>query len=114
MEKIKIYLDEDIRPLLAEILRSRGYDTVSCVEKRLFGLSDAEQLNIAIKDKRAILTHNIRDFVQMHRRLEGGHFGIILSDQISFSLLLKRMLKFLATASSQSLKGQVIWLSEYR
>jgi len=33
MEKVKIYLDEDIRPLLAEVLRSKGYDAVSCVKR---------------------------------------------------------------------------------
>ena len=48
MEKVKIYLDEDVRPLLAEVLRSRGYDAVSCVERGFFGLSDKEQLNIAM------------------------------------------------------------------
>ncbi|MBI5555390.1 MAG: DUF5615 family PIN-like protein [Elusimicrobia bacterium] len=57
MENVKIYLDEDIRPLLAEILRDRGYDVVSCLEKKLCGLSDEEQLGIAIKDKRTILTY---------------------------------------------------------
>jgi len=66
MEKVKIYLDEDVRPLLAEVLRSKGYDAVSCVERGFFGLSDKEQLNIAIKERRAILTHNIKDFVQLH------------------------------------------------
>ena len=89
MEKVKIYLDEDVRPLLAEVLRSRGYDVVSCVERGFFGLSDKEQLNIAIKERRAILTHNIKDFVQLHKKLEGADFGIILSDQIPFSVLLK-------------------------
>ena len=108
MEKVKIYLDEDVRPLLAEVLRSRGYDVVSCVERGFFGLSDKEQLNIAIKERRAILTHNIKDFVQLHKKLEGAHFGIILSDQIPFSVLLRRTLKFLAITSSEYVKGRLI------
>jgi len=108
MEKVKIYLDEDVRPLLAEVLRSRGYDAVSCVERGFFGLSDKEQLNIAIKERRAILTHNIKDFVQLHKKLEGAHFGIILSDQIPFSVLLRRTLKFLAITSSEYVKGRLI------
>ncbi len=114
MEKVRIYLDEDVRPLLAEILRNRGYDVVSCVEKRLFGLSDEEQLNIAIKNERAILTHNIKDFIQLHKRLKDTHFGIILSDQIPISMLVRRLLKFSATTSLKNLKGQLIWLSEYK
>jgi len=114
MEKVKIYLDEDVRPLLAEVLRNRGYDAVSCVERGFFGLSDREQLNIAIKEKRAILTHNIKDFVQLHKKLKGAHFGIILSNQIPFSVLLRRVLKFLATTSSEYVKGRLIWLSNYK
>ena len=53
MEEIKLYLDEDVRPLLAEIMRTRGYDVISCVEKRALGLTDEEQLKTAIKAKRA-------------------------------------------------------------
>jgi len=34
MEKVKIYLDEDVRPLLAEVLRSRGYPQIrDCSER---------------------------------------------------------------------------------
>ncbi|MCG2712621.1 MAG: DUF5615 family PIN-like protein [Candidatus Omnitrophica bacterium] len=114
MEKVKIYLDEDIRPLLAEVLRIRGYDVMSCIEKRLFGLSDEAQLRMAIKEKRAILTHNIKDFAKLHKKLKGAHFGIILSNQTSFSLLLRRLLKFLAAASLEKVKGRLIWISDYK
>jgi predicted nuclease of predicted toxin-antitoxin system len=114
MEKIKIYLDEDVRPLLAEILRDRGYDVISCVEKKIFGLSDEEQLKTAINDERAFLTHNIKDYIQLHKKLKGEHFGIILSDQISFSVVLRRLLKFLATTSLENLRGKLIWLSNYK
>lgn len=114
MEKVKIYLDEDVRPLLAEILRRRGYDVVSCIERKIFGLSDEEQLTIAIKDKRAILTHNIKDFVLLHKKWESLHYGIILSEQIYFSILLRRMLRFLAITTPEKVKGSLIWLSDYR
>lgn len=87
MRKVSVYLDEDIRPLLAKILRDRGYDVISSVEQKIFGLSDEEQLVIAIKQKRAILTHNI-------------------------SILLKRLTKLLST--SENLKGMLIWLSDYK
>lgn len=32
MSLIRIYLDEDVRPLLAAVLREPGYDAVSAVE----------------------------------------------------------------------------------
>jgi len=52
--------------------------------------------------------------VQPHKKLEGAHFGIILSDQIPFSVLLRRTLKFLAIISSEYVKGRLIWLSNYK
>ena len=52
--------------------------------------------------------------MQPHKKLEGAHFGIILSDQIPFSVLLRRTLKFLAIISSEYVKGRLIWLSNYK
>lgn len=112
--KIKIYLDEDVRPLLAKVLRERGYDIVSCVEKKSFGLTDEEQLNTAIKYKRAILTHNIKDFIKLHKKYKDSHFGIILINQIPFSMLLKYLSKFLISTRKKDAKGKLIWLSNYK
>ncbi len=114
MQKIKIYLDEDVRPLLAIILRKRGFNTVSCKEKKLFGLTDEEQLNTAVKEKRAILTHNIKDFSLLHKEKKGNHYGIIFSDQVPLSILLKRTLKFLSRSKYDDVKGNTIWLSNYK
>ncbi len=71
-KSIKLYLDEDVRPLLAEILRSRGYDAVGCVEKGQTGATDKQQMLVAIKEERAILTHNIRGFIKLHSKFKGG------------------------------------------
>ena len=113
MEEIKPYLDEDVRPLLAEIMRTRGYDVISCVEKRALGLTDEEQLKTAIKAKRAFLTHNIKDFVQLHKKLNGSHFGIILCNQDAISHILRRLLKLMANNSFEDVKGQLLWLSNF-
>ena len=80
MEKVRVYLDKDVIPLLAKVLKNRGYDVFSCIERKKFGLTDEEQLNIATRDKRAIMTHNIKDFVKLHKKLNGEHSGIILSN----------------------------------
>lgn len=55
-DAVKLYVDEDIRPLLAEVLRQRGYDVKSAVEEGLMGLSDEEQILQAAKEERALLT----------------------------------------------------------
>jgi len=62
MAKITLLLDEDVRVLLAEILRQRGYDVVHVLEVGRGGKSDPEQLLYAVSQKRVILSHNIRDY----------------------------------------------------
>ena len=67
MSKPALYLDEDVRPLLAEVLRQRGYDAVHVIEVKREGKSDVDQLEYAVENQRVILTHNIRDFVLLSR-----------------------------------------------
>jgi hypothetical protein len=62
MAKITLLLDEDVRPILGEILRQRGYDAVHVLDAGRTGQSDAEQLAYAVSQRRTILTHNIRHF----------------------------------------------------
>lgn len=57
MSAAKLYLDEDVRPLLAEILSARGYDVVSAAQKRKHGLSDRQQLELAVREERTFATH---------------------------------------------------------
>lgn len=63
---IHVYTDEDMYGTIARALRDRGYDAISTPEARNLGQSDAEQLRYAISQQRAILTFNVRDFVQLH------------------------------------------------
>ena len=95
MAKITLLLDEDVRPILGEILRQRGYDAVHVLDA---GQSDAEQLAYAVSQRRTIRTHNIRHFRLLNQRYheEGRqHFGILLSAQVPLRDLLRRVLRFL-------------------
>jgi Domain of unknown function (DUF5615) len=47
--------------LLAATLRQRGFDARHVIELKRDGLSDPEQLAFAAKQRRAILTHNVRE-----------------------------------------------------
>ncbi len=65
----------------------------------------------------AILTHNIKDYVVLSKSYaESGkrHFGIIVSDQIPFSELLRRTLKFLSFNNRKLIKNKLIWLQDYK
>jgi predicted nuclease of predicted toxin-antitoxin system len=101
MANIALLLDEDVRPLLGEILRHRGYDVVHVIEVDRAGKTDADQLAYAASHQRAILTHNIRDFRQLDKQYHEEsreHFGILLFDQIPLRDLLRRTLRFLSFA----------------
>jgi predicted nuclease of predicted toxin-antitoxin system len=49
MSGISLYLDEGVRVLLAEVLRSRGYNASHVLEVKRTGRSDAEQLAYAVE-----------------------------------------------------------------
>jgi len=112
-----LFLDEDVRLLLAEVLRSRGYHANHVIEVKRTGKSDAEQLAYAVKNEMAVLTHNIRDYVVLHKAYQAAgktHLGIIVSEQLPINDLLKRTLKCLSANSKESLSNSLIWLQEYR
>lgn len=100
MSDISLYLDEDVRVLLAEVLRNRGYNASHVLEVGRTGKSDHEQLTYAARHKMAILTHNIRDYAILSKAYAekgGKHSGIIVSEQVPFRELLRRTLRFLSS-----------------
>lgn len=113
---IKLYLDEDVDPLLAQVLRSRGTDCLATREVNNLGISDSEQLAFAVSQGRAILTLNVEDFVQLAREWsESGrhHKGIIVSDHLPFATLLRRILAMLLRHEQGDLTDTFVWLQGY-
>ena len=62
---MKLYLDEDISPKVAVILRKKGMDALSAHEAGMLEASDEEQLAFAAADKRAMVTRNRDDFITL-------------------------------------------------
>jgi len=115
MANIALLLDEDVRPMLAEIVRQRGYDAIHVLELGRTGKNDAEQLAYAVSRKRAILTHNIRDFRlldRQYRQRGKEHFGILLSDQTTLRELLQRTLRFLGRRTAEDVRNNIFWLKD--
>lgn len=82
---VKLYLDEDVWVGLAEALRHGGYDVTAVSEFKRKGASDEEQLAHAAGENRAILTHNIKDFVplaQMYADQNKPHAGMIVCNAL--------------------------------
>ena len=96
---MKLYLDEDISPRVAELLRKKGVDAVSAHERDVTGASDEEQLLTAVNEGRAMVTRNRNDFIALTVRffqdLNPHHGLIIVPYSIpgsDFNLLANRLL----------------------
>ena len=117
MATTRLFLDEDVHLLLAETLRQRGFDVRHVIELNRSGLSDSEQLAFAVKQGRAILTHNVRDYVLLDReyRARGEvHFGIVVSDQVPFRELLRRTLRWLGRKPKADVRNRIVWLHDFK
>jgi len=105
---IKLYLDEDVTPVLARILRERGFDVNNALELGHTEWDDEAHLEYAMSEDRTLLTYNIRDFAQLHKKWQSegkAHCGIIVSHQFSmekFGELLHRTLKLLSVWTSDN------------
>jgi len=102
---IRLYTDEMMDPLLAQILTAQGYDieTTAAAGRANQRIDDERQLEYATEHDRAILTFNARDFVRIDRQWKAAgmrHAGIVASAQIiNVHLLVPRVRRHLDTVS---------------
>lgn len=78
---MKLYLDENLSPRIAELLRARGLDAVSAHEAGNTQLTDVAQLRYATGQGRAIVTCDVADFVALATEMiaaNADHAGIVL------------------------------------
>ncbi|MBI1821884.1 MAG: DUF5615 family PIN-like protein [Nitrospirae bacterium] len=114
---LRFYLDEDVDPLLAQVLRDRNVDCISTYEVKNQGLSDQDQLVFALRNKRTIISFNVKDFVFLAKQFarEGkSHNGIIVSDHLPFRGLLRRILSLMSKIDQDNLTNKFIWLQDYK
>jgi hypothetical protein len=79
---IALYFDEDMETEISLRLAGRGWDVNWARQASALHYSDREQLALAVSQRRAIVTHNRRDFERLHAEyLSTGlvHYGIILA-----------------------------------
>ncbi len=79
---MKALLDEQLSGQVARLLRERGLDVQAVVERSdLLQSSDREVMEAALREERAVVTNNIKDFrpLAAERLADGrGHAGLIL------------------------------------
>lgn len=117
-DPIRLYLDDDAqRTSLVRALRARRIDVLTANEAGKVGISDAEQLAFAVSLERTIFTFNRGDFVRLHAEyLRRGqtHAGIIVSDQLEISVVIRRLLRLLDGRRAKDLRNWLDFLSNWR
>lgn len=111
---MKFYLDEDISPKVAQILRKKNIDAVSAHEAGRQGASDEDQLTAAAAEGRVLVTRNRDDFiiltVRFFEALKPHHGLLIVPHTIpgsDFSLL-SNLLTTFATKHPKNLVSYTI------
>lgn len=117
-EPIRLYLDEDAqRTSLVRALRARRIDVLTANEAGKIGISDAEQLAFAVSLGRTVFTFNRGDFARLHADfLQRGqdHAGIIVSDQLEISVVIRRLLRLLDGRTAVDMRNWLEFLSSWR
>jgi predicted nuclease of predicted toxin-antitoxin system len=78
---MKFYLDENLSPTIAEIMKKIGADAISAHQVGMSGAADEEQLDLAAGQMRCLVTFNRDDFIlisKMYLDSNRPHCGIII------------------------------------
>jgi predicted nuclease of predicted toxin-antitoxin system len=110
---IHVYLDEDVDVLVASLLRSRGFEATTAHQAGQLGKTDAEQLEYAVSQRAAILTHNRTDFEDLAREYfeqEKLHYGIIIAVRNSYQEIVQRLLTILNSTTADEMENQLLYI----
>jgi predicted nuclease of predicted toxin-antitoxin system len=117
MTKLSFYFDEDIQRALADALRTRGIDVFTTHQAGNVGADDIRQLAYAAEIGRTILSYNKRHFALLHyewMNVGRPHAGIILSDQLSIGVILRRFMKLYHSLNQDDMKNRLEYLGSWK
>jgi predicted nuclease of predicted toxin-antitoxin system len=107
---IELYLDECVDILVADLLRARGFTSITTREAGQLHNNDVEQLDYAVSQRKAFLTHNRADFEAVHQAYLGAgkaHYGIIVAVRHPPYELVRRLLRILNYVTADEMQDQL-------
>ena len=111
---IRLYLDEDVSVLLAQLLRPHGFDVLTTRDAQNLSCSDVAQLQFATSHQRAILTHNRCDYERLHEATlqeQRLHAGILIANRRASDFeLARRIMTVLNTFTAEDVTNQLLYL----
>ena len=110
---IRLYLDEDVNVLVSDLLKARGFDALTVRDARQLQLSDNQQLEYAISQQRALVTHNRGDFealVQNYFADNRKHYGVILAVRRPPQSIAQRLIAILNQTTADEMVNQVRYI----
>ena len=108
-----LYLDEDVDVLIASVLRSRAFSATTTLDAAQVGNSDLNQMEYAIEQGMAVLTHNRKHFEELAREYYSSgriHFGIIIAVRRQPNEIANRLLVLLNELSAEDFKNRVVYI----
>jgi predicted nuclease of predicted toxin-antitoxin system len=105
---VKFYLDEDLSPKIAEILRKSGINALSVHEAGMCEASDQKQLEFAATEKRCLVTRNRNDFIKLTVRFfndQHPHCGVLIDPHSLSGDQFSRIASLIKKFSSRHPKG---------
>jgi predicted nuclease of predicted toxin-antitoxin system len=86
-DRLGFFIDEDLPPSIAEMLRAKGIRATSVVAEKRQGLSDEEQLRFATAHNFVVVTANVADYLELARQWMArgmNHLGIVFATTKQF------------------------------
>ncbi len=113
---LKLYSDENVDVSVAVGLRRRGIDVVTARDRGKLGVSDEQHLTLATSEERLMVTHDIADFVKLHREslaVGRNHSGIAVSSVIAPGTIIRRLLALCDSLSAGATENNLIFLANF-
>jgi len=110
---IKLYLDEDVDVLVAELIRSQGFHAITTSEVRRKGEDEPQQLEYAVSRQCAIVTHNRVDFEMLAQQYFADdltHYEIVIAVQRLPHKITELLLNILNDFTADEMINQIIYI----